>query len=88
MIIPMDIFLQNLLQMTFIQLLMRFLPVFITWHFRRQYNRNPFRCQAITVSGFTITSSSRQFLSHFESKIRTALSEYVLPQVELEKWVD
>ena len=29
--------------------------------FHVQYSRKPFRCQPMTVSGFTITSMSRQF---------------------------
>jgi hypothetical protein len=35
------------------------LPHFSPLLFQRQYKRNPFRCQAITVSGLTMTSAER-----------------------------
>jgi hypothetical protein len=45
--------------------------------FQFQYSRNPRRCQAITVSGLTITRADRHSRQSCESQIHRNLSEAV-----------
>lgn len=45
--------------------------------FQLQYSRNPLRCQAITVSGLTMTSAVRRSFQSRESQTQKTLRRHV-----------
>src|SRR5258708_4051118 len=50
-------------------------PDFPALLFQRQYKRNPFRCQPITVAGLTITSAPRHHHQNRENITQSARSK-------------